>query len=108
MDNEKHRLKTSLGNNLKRIRKGQCLTQKQLAEAIGISTSYYANIENGRKKPSVYTLYRIARYLQVSMDSLFNDGTEHTAISDIEAFLRNQPASLISICERILRVILED
>ena len=74
MDNEKNRLKTSLGNNLKRIRKERCRTRKQLAEAIGISISYYANIENGRKKPSVYTLYRIARYLQVSMDSLLNDG----------------------------------
>ncbi len=65
-------------------------------------------ITNGRKKTSVYTLYRIARDLQVSMDSLLNDGPDDTSISDIEAFLRNQPASLISICERILRVILED
>jgi transcriptional regulator with XRE-family HTH domain len=108
MDNEKNRLKTSLGNNLRKIRTGQCLTQKQLAEAIGISTSYYTNIENGRQRPSVYTLYRISRYLQVSMDSLLNDGPDDTSISDIEAFLRNQPTSLISKCERILRVILED
>ena len=108
MDNKEKRIRMTLGNNLRRIRKERCKTQKQMAEAIGISTSYYANIETGRKMPSSYILFQIADCLNVTAQSLLTESTPDVLVSGIEASLRNQPLSVLSKIEKILRLILEN
>ena len=51
--------------NVKTYRKKQHLSQAQLAEKAGISTTYIGEIETSRKYPSVKTLTKIAGALSV-------------------------------------------
>ena len=46
------------------------LTQKEVAEAAGISVNYYAQVERGEASITVETLYKIAKALGVKATSL--------------------------------------
>ncbi|MBC7343689.1 MAG: helix-turn-helix transcriptional regulator [Clostridia bacterium] len=56
----------SLGNKLRRLREKMGLTQKQLAEQVGISHSLIGQIETDRIQPSLSTLSSLAEALGVS------------------------------------------
>jgi DNA-binding XRE family transcriptional regulator len=47
------------------------MTSKELAKAIGISTAYLSEIENGKKEGSISVFRNIARALRVDVDDLF-------------------------------------
>jgi len=55
-----------VGRNVKRIRQGKGLTQEQLAELSGFSQQYISGLEQGRRNPTVVTLYELATALGVS------------------------------------------
>ena len=44
------------------------LTQEQLAEKIGVCTSFVGHIERGTRKLSVETLYALCKVLETSAD----------------------------------------
>ncbi|WP_270599253.1 helix-turn-helix domain-containing protein [Faecalicoccus pleomorphus] len=54
-----------------RLRKG--ITQNQIAEKIGISQPTYAQWENGKRKPKLETLKKIADALEVPVSILYDD-----------------------------------
>jgi len=56
--------------NIKKLRQKLGLTQKELAEKAGLSVSYLTDIENGRERPAIKTLARIAKVLGVSINDL--------------------------------------
>lgn len=56
--------------NLKDARTDVGLTQKQLAQKIGISQQSYSDYENGRTFPDATTLIELANALNVSIDYL--------------------------------------
>ena len=60
-------------NPVKVWREYRNLTQKQLAEAVGISTPYLSQIESGRRRASTRVLSAIARILQVTLDDLISE-----------------------------------
>jgi len=51
-------------------RKHRGLTQKALADAVGISQSYVADLESGRRQGNPSLLLRLAKVLGTSMESL--------------------------------------
>jgi transcriptional regulator with XRE-family HTH domain len=60
-----------VGRNVGRIRREKGLTQEQLAEVSGFSQQYISGLEQGRRNPTVVTLYELATALGVShMDLL--------------------------------------
>ena len=63
----------TFGQNLKAIRKRMKLTQTEMAERIGISRSYLADIEHNRKNISLAVVLRIAKGLNISVNKLIND-----------------------------------
>lgn len=63
----------TIGENIKRVRKEKRMTQKDLGEIIGISNTYLSDIEIGRTNPSIKTLKRIAKGLEVSYVELLKD-----------------------------------
>jgi transcriptional regulator with XRE-family HTH domain len=66
-----------VGRNVQRIRKKKGLTQEQLAEISGFSQQYISGLEQGRRNPTVVTLYELASALGVSHLELvrpFRDG----------------------------------
>ena len=55
-----------VGQNVKRIRLKEGLTQEKFAEISGLSQQYLSSLENGRRNPTVVTLYELASALGVS------------------------------------------
>jgi transcriptional regulator with XRE-family HTH domain len=54
-----------VGRNVGRIRREKGLTQEQLAEISGFSQQYISGLEQGRRNPTVVTLYELASALGV-------------------------------------------
>jgi transcriptional regulator with XRE-family HTH domain len=54
-----------VGRNVRRIRQEKGLTQEQLAETSGFSQQYISGLEQGRRNPTVVTLYELATALGV-------------------------------------------
>jgi len=63
----------SIGDNIRMARKQKGITQKVLGEMIGISNTYLSDIEIGRTNPSIKTLKKIARGLEISYVELLRD-----------------------------------
>ena len=55
-----------VGWNVKRIRQEKGLTQEQLAELSGFSQQYISGLEQGRRNPTIVSLYELAMALDVS------------------------------------------
>lgn len=53
----------NLGDQLKNTRKMLGLTQKQLADIIGITNDYVSKIEKGEREPRDYLLSRIEKFI---------------------------------------------
>ena len=53
-----------VGINVERLRRARGMTQEQLAERSGFSQQYISGLENGRRNPTVVTLYEIATALE--------------------------------------------
>jgi transcriptional regulator with XRE-family HTH domain len=63
-----------IGDRLRSRRQERGLSLRELADRLGVSPSLISQIERGRAKPSVSTLYAIVAELDVSLDELlFND-----------------------------------
>jgi transcriptional regulator with XRE-family HTH domain len=58
------------GEYLRGLRQQKGLTQDELAGRIRISQNYLAEVETGKKYPSLRVLSRIARYFEESPDKL--------------------------------------
>lgn len=64
--------KKLLGKRIKELRKAANLTQEKLAEFIGLETSSLSGIESGRHFPSLPTLEKIAKILNIELKSIFD------------------------------------
>jgi transcriptional regulator with XRE-family HTH domain len=66
-----------IGDRLRDERTRQGISQRELAQRVGLSPSLISQIETGRSKPSVSTLYSIVSELRISLDRLFGEGEDH-------------------------------
>jgi putative transcriptional regulator len=60
-------------NRLRELRQARELTQQQLAEELQVSRQTVISIENGRYDPSLPLAFRIARFLKVRIEDVFED-----------------------------------
>ncbi|XZL20560.1 helix-turn-helix domain-containing protein (plasmid) [Clostridium perfringens] len=63
----------NLGENIKSNRLKKKLTQKKLAETIGVSTITIQNYENNRREPNIETLNKIANSLDIPVSELLGE-----------------------------------
>ena len=63
----------ALGRNLQRLREKAGLTQTTLAKRSGINRAYISHLEGGHRNPTAVTLGRLARILEVSPASFFDE-----------------------------------
>lgn len=61
---------SSLGQKIKKLRNERNLTQVELSVIVNISPVYLGFIENGRRRPSLKTLEKLARALKVKSRDL--------------------------------------
>jgi putative transcriptional regulator len=60
-------------NRLRELRQARELTQQQLAEELQVSRQTVISIENGKYDPSLPLAFRIARFLKVRIEDVFED-----------------------------------
>lgn len=88
-------MKVELNANtyLKLLRKSRCLTQDELAKKLGISQSYYSQVENGQRRPSIslwqklHKLFNISDYIMwqlISGNSVQLDESEKEILDQIK------------------------
>jgi len=69
-------LRSRIIKNIKRYRKYRDMSIEMLANKSGISLSFLVYIENGKRFPSIYNLFKIAKVLDISVDTILNDEGE--------------------------------
>lgn len=55
---------------LKILRKGQGLTQQEVADLVHVNRVTYTNWENGKREPNFEKLFLLAEYLETTTDYL--------------------------------------
>ncbi|HET6923562.1 MAG TPA: helix-turn-helix transcriptional regulator [Anaeromyxobacteraceae bacterium] len=63
-------LLSKFAGNVRRLRARKKLSQKALADRVGISVSYVSMLERGQRSPPLETVEKMARALGVSPASL--------------------------------------
>ena len=64
-----------IGDRLRDIRKDKKLSQGDLEERTGLSRCYLSRIENGHTTPSIETLEKLSRALEVPLYQMFYEGS---------------------------------
>lgn len=62
-----------MNKKLKKLLEDKNITQKQLAEAAGVTQPFMSNVLKGYKIPSANVLKRMADYLGVTIDYLLEE-----------------------------------
>lgn len=104
----KQELQKIIGQNLYRIRTEQNLTREALAEKVGISATFYANLECGNKMMSMITLRKLTDALSVSADSLLYEDRPNKRITSIQMLLQDQPDHIVAFVETLVRLCVSD
>lgn len=63
-------MKIILGQRLKELREERGMTQKQLAQALGLNSVTYLHYEKSQREPPLSLLADIAAFFEVSVDYL--------------------------------------
>lgn len=58
-------------NKIEAIRKERGIRQEDFAKAMGVSRQTISSLENGRYNPSILLAYRIAKYLEMTIEQVF-------------------------------------
>jgi transcriptional regulator with XRE-family HTH domain len=67
----KQKFTSIIGINVKKERTKRGLSQDQLAEMAGFYRTYINLIETAKRSPSAFSLYRIAKALNVQVDKFY-------------------------------------
>ena len=59
-----------LGRNLKHIRTTKGISQGDIARSLEVSRGFISNIENGKTNPTLATIARLAKAIDVSIERL--------------------------------------
>lgn len=71
MDKQTDKFLNNLSKRIAELRRTAGMTQEQLAESAEIDRVALANIETGRRRPTVTTVYKIAIALDIQVEAIF-------------------------------------
>lgn len=83
----------AIGKRVRYFRKKKGLSQKQLADAVAVSTSVISNLENGKSIVGVYTLLDLMDVLEISVEQLLPE------YSDPGHASKSQPSDMSGLFE---------
>ncbi len=90
----------AIGSRIRKYRWESKISQEELAEAVGISTTHMSHIETGATKLSLSVLANISLALKVSADLILNGEKITSKISEIDYIFSSSD-------ERQTRILLE-
>lgn len=101
-----------IGQSIRKFRKARGLSQEELAEMVGISTTHMSHIETGNTKLSLPVLVKLAEALDVQTDSILLErpAKKERAAAELQALVEHcSPLELQIILDtaKALKVTLE-
>ena len=84
-------MENSVGNKIKTLRLQKGLNTKQLSQEANISAGMLSQLEKGSTQGSVETLRKIAKVLDVTIASLFEDE------SDLKQDITNEALHIVQV-----------
>ena len=97
-----------IGARIKAVRKARRLTQERLAEQAEISPRYLSRLEVGDQNPSIDTLARLARALEIDLWELFDFGHEGTLKElqeTVRRLVRESDEDTLRLAVKVIRAI---
>lgn len=91
----------NFGERLKMLRKGQKLTQQELAARLGVAKSVVSYYESGDRFPSYDVLIKIARTFHVTTDYLLD--IERNRTIDVTGLSEQDIAVVVSVVNALKR-----
>ena len=83
-------VKETIAKNILFYRKSKKLSQKALAEKVGVNNSAISNWENGINSIDIETLFKVCNVLNVSIDTMFgNDNIDRALNDNDQTYLAN-------------------
>lgn len=97
-----------IGENIKRLRIANGLTQKDLAEKLFVTAQAVSRWENCDVEPSATTIYEMAKIFNVSIDEIF--GTEAPQKIEKEPIIQKEyvykePREILAVCAKCNKAI---
>ena len=99
-----------VGKRVRELRLNLGLTQEKLAERVHSTTSYIARIEQGKRKPTLGFLSKVALALNVSLSDIFSQKTvliDSILLREICQILQKQPEPILRLGINIIKVLVE-
>ena len=81
--------------NLKKLREDASISQKAVADAIGVSQQSVNKYENHNIEPDIETLIRIADFFETSVDYLIGHTSVRRKIEEVHIFELNDRESKV-------------
>lgn len=108
MDN----ISQQLGNRIRTIRTSLGISQEELAFKSCISAAHLGQIERGLKAPTIVTINKIAKALNITLPILFSFDITNTSLSSpeinkINTYLTGLPDSELSEILKIIKAIIK-
>lgn len=70
---EKKKFGVKVGAIIRRVRLAKGMTQQQITDRAGFYRTFIGLIENGKYSPSVFTVWRIAKAMDIELSDLLKD-----------------------------------
>lgn len=67
----KKRFTQIVGDNIRKLRQERGLTQDELSHKCGFYRTYINLLETAKRTPSSYTLFKVAKGLEVEVDDIY-------------------------------------
>ena len=102
-----------VGGRIRYFRHLRKLSQEQLALQAGINPAFLGHLERGLKSPTITTLDKLVRALDISFEELFADDTpvsdpeREAAMKRLELLVRDLPAGQLNRLADIIQAILK-
>ena len=96
----------AIGQRIRKTRKAHGLSQEQLAERVGISTTHMSHIETGNTKLSLPVLVSLAEELEVSTDDLLLRGSateRESVLAELTQLMESCTTQQLKVAMDILR-----
>ena len=101
-----------LGKNIRKLRTSADMTQRQLAELVGVTDRHIGQVEAGKNVPSLSVTVAIANALNVGVDQLLYGDLENREdyfIKELnsltEGFNKNHKAMIMELVNAIVTVL---
>ena len=99
-----------IGERIRALRETKGLTQGDIEERCGLLRCYTSRVENGHTVPSLETIEKIARALEIPLYQVFYDGEKPPEIEPVVMDRRRKPpfgksASDANYIQTLLRII---